>query len=180
MFFYILFAACLTFGRGAHLATAAAIGALVLAGRLWPSEAVLWRFYTDPIVLEFAFGIALHHLFSKFSRLTFHGVWPWLVALTALILLVQMDELCPPGHRSGCSCCVACACGVELEGAAGMGRRAAGATRRRVLLHLSRSSLFSAGSGHASMARRDSGDFTFRSDCNSFNAPDVSFALHFF
>jgi len=61
MFFYALFAAGLVLGvreRGVFAVTLVLAG-LVLGGLWWPSESALGRFYTRPIILEFAAGMGL-------------------------------------------------------------------------------------------------------------------------
>lgn len=61
MFFYALFAVGLFAPKREHgvLAVMAALVALVVLGRVLPSRAAAYTFYTDPIVLEFGFGMAL-------------------------------------------------------------------------------------------------------------------------
>jgi peptidoglycan/LPS O-acetylase OafA/YrhL len=59
-FFYVLFAAGLGFGRrGAVAFLVLALGFLVAAGELLPGLPVPVRFWSDPIVLEFAAGAGL-------------------------------------------------------------------------------------------------------------------------
>jgi exopolysaccharide production protein ExoZ len=58
MLFYVIFAAAMVWPlRRAVPAATAALAALVLAGAVVRPESALLRFWTDPIVLEFAFGM---------------------------------------------------------------------------------------------------------------------------
>jgi peptidoglycan/LPS O-acetylase OafA/YrhL len=63
VYFYAIFAVSLVAGRFAPWVACAAIYYIFLVGLLWPEGPVLWRFYTDPIILEFLFGILLHQLY---------------------------------------------------------------------------------------------------------------------
>jgi peptidoglycan/LPS O-acetylase OafA/YrhL len=63
MFFYATIVACVGFFRDKSLAlTATALGLLVLLGNLVEPENNYLVFYTDPIILEFTFGIAVFHI----------------------------------------------------------------------------------------------------------------------
>ena len=60
MAFYLVFAAALWLPRRRRLfAVTAALGGLVAAGALFRLSGALWQTYTDPILLEFAAGLAL-------------------------------------------------------------------------------------------------------------------------
>ncbi len=69
LMFYVVFAACRQFGgRWWMAAVAACFGALVAAAALAPGSYVL-RFYAQPIIFEFLFGIGLGMLFLRGVRL---------------------------------------------------------------------------------------------------------------
>src|SRR5216683_2387903 len=60
MLFYLLFAIpVLLSRRTAVLVTSLVLIALVIAGILAPGMPFPWRFWADPIVLEFVFGMSL-------------------------------------------------------------------------------------------------------------------------
>ncbi len=93
MFFYALFAAALLFRRPLP-ALAAGITALVLAGAVWPDPGVAFRFWTNPLILEFLFGMALAVLWIR------GWVWPdgrlalvALIAGLALLVLLHGTDL---------------------------------------------------------------------------------------
>ncbi len=67
MFFYLVLGWALRFGKFAPAIACSSIAALVGAGSLFHSTNVLWNFYTNPIMLEFAFGVLLCEFF-KTSR----------------------------------------------------------------------------------------------------------------
>jgi exopolysaccharide production protein ExoZ len=62
-YFYAIFAASLIAGRFAPWVACTVIFYIFLIGLLWPEGSVLWRFYTDPIIVEFLFGVLLHRLY---------------------------------------------------------------------------------------------------------------------
>ena len=68
MFFYAIYAVCLAVGLRSRLVPVLVVVAFVLSGRLWPSANVLWKFYTSPLVLEFAMGIGLYLLYARFPQ----------------------------------------------------------------------------------------------------------------
>lgn len=63
VYFYIIFSLCLCTGRLAPWVACLLLAINVLAGQVWSSKVVLWQFYTDPIIAEFAFGILLSRLY---------------------------------------------------------------------------------------------------------------------
>jgi Predicted acyltransferases len=66
MFFYLLFAASLLLRPGLRLpALLAVLGIVVAAGALLPAENPQTRFYTEPLVLEFAAGAFLAKLWTR-------------------------------------------------------------------------------------------------------------------
>jgi exopolysaccharide production protein ExoZ len=65
MTFYAIFAAALFLPARLRLsAILAVLGILALAGRLWPADGT-WRFYTDPIILEFGAGLLVGVLYTS-------------------------------------------------------------------------------------------------------------------
>lgn len=81
MFFYLLFAAALLLPARRRLAACwMVLGALATVGILVRPQGILPGFYTDPILIEFAFGMLIAHLAG-----TVRGTLPWLaVAYAAL------------------------------------------------------------------------------------------------
>ncbi|HKQ45003.1 MAG TPA: acyltransferase [Rhizomicrobium sp.] len=95
MFFYLLFAAgllfrCSALGLGFTLA---ALAALAVAGRVWPPEDPALRFYTFPIMLEFALGMLVALFFRKEWTFSHPG---WRFFLVALVLLGLVLLVAPP------------------------------------------------------------------------------------
>jgi len=68
MFFYALYALCIGIGFRTSLAPLALVLAIVAAGRIFRFENVVWNFYTNPILLEFALGIVLCFLYRRYER----------------------------------------------------------------------------------------------------------------
>lgn len=60
MFFYAIYAACILLGLRSPLAPVALVALLVVAGQLFPSSNAVWRFYSNPLMIEFALGICLY------------------------------------------------------------------------------------------------------------------------
>lgn len=99
MFFYAVFAAFLLMpGRHRYLMLAAALVALVVAGRLLEPAAVPLRFYTDPILLEFAMGaligVALPYLPVVRARAAIAALLALALVLAAILAFVSL-----PVHR---------------------------------------------------------------------------------
>jgi len=100
MYFYVLFAACLALGRS----TLAAVGtpAMILAGlalgRLAPEDSAWRALLTDPIALEFVFGMGLAALFRA-GRIERRWAWPALTAGAAA--LVAASAWAPPQGTAG-------------------------------------------------------------------------------
>lgn len=98
MMFYLLFALCLAVARRYAVISATALICLVaLLGRIWHPTSVAFLFWTDPIILEFAFGLLLYTIWRK-SRPS--GPW-WLVFSLVAVLLITLAWLQPryPIHR---------------------------------------------------------------------------------
>jgi peptidoglycan/LPS O-acetylase OafA/YrhL len=67
----------------------ALVVAVVAAGYLLPIESVVWNFYTNPILLEFACGIVLCVVYRRYTD-AFARASPFLVALLILVLAVKL------------------------------------------------------------------------------------------
>jgi exopolysaccharide production protein ExoZ len=102
MFFYVLFAVGLLAPKREHgvLAVMWALVALVTLGRVLPSSGAAYTFYTDPIVLEFGFGMALA-LYGGGLRVGSAGARRGLLALGALGLfaIATLAFVLPNAHR---------------------------------------------------------------------------------
>ena len=69
MFFYLVFGICLLAGRNASWFASGIILTLVLIGRIWPEGSAPWRFYTNPILVEFVIGMLIYNAYMSSSRL---------------------------------------------------------------------------------------------------------------
>lgn len=94
MFFYAVFAATLLLPRGRLVALSMVLGALVAAGAIWSGGGFAWRFYADPIVLEFVAGAWLGAAYKAGWR---PPTWTGMVAILAGI--VGFAILPPDGER---------------------------------------------------------------------------------
>lgn len=94
VFFYVIAAACLGFRRPLA-ATALALIGLVIAGALHPAPGTALLFWSNPIVLEFLFGVALAKVWQT-------GVYKpsqkgaLLLAIVSFALLVMLDDTTLP------------------------------------------------------------------------------------
>jgi peptidoglycan/LPS O-acetylase OafA/YrhL len=87
MFFYAVYALCLVLGLRGPLAPALLIVMLVTAGQFIEIDHVLWRFYTNPLMLEFVFGICLYLIYVRWPALFVRrGI---LIAIFAAILAAR-------------------------------------------------------------------------------------------
>ncbi|SEG44759.1 Peptidoglycan/LPS O-acetylase OafA/YrhL, contains acyltransferase and SGNH-hydrolase domains [Methylobacterium sp. 190mf] len=86
MYFYALFCLCLSTGRYTVWCSCALLSLIVLVGWIRPEGSTLWRFYTSPLILEFAFGLILSQIYA--SRLPFEPRGTALAALLATGALV--------------------------------------------------------------------------------------------
>lgn len=59
MFFYVIFAAALVFGRNRVVSSAGVIAALVVIGFWVDDRGIVLRFYTSDIMIEFVFGMVI-------------------------------------------------------------------------------------------------------------------------
>ncbi|WP_317056590.1 acyltransferase family protein [Roseovarius rhodophyticola] len=63
VFFYAMFALCLAF-RSPRIALAAILSACVIAGLVYPGTTTAFVFWTNPLILEFLFGVGLARLYQ--------------------------------------------------------------------------------------------------------------------
>jgi exopolysaccharide production protein ExoZ len=93
VFFYALFAAALL-SRRPLPALAVGIAVLVLVGAIWPVQGVAIRFWTNPLILEFLFGMALAALWIRgWSRPDPLLALAALIAGLALLVLLHGSNL---------------------------------------------------------------------------------------
>lgn len=87
MFFYVIYATCLLWKKKADMICVAVFLVILAAHTIWPKGSVLWRFYTNPIVFEFALGILLCkvYLHWDFFRQGSHLASAILIALALII-----------------------------------------------------------------------------------------------
>ncbi len=83
MYFYAVFAVSLLAGRRAWLLACGAIAIVVAAGQVMPGASVAWRFYSDPVTLEFVFGILLYQFYMRGTVLK-RGSWALGIALIGI------------------------------------------------------------------------------------------------
>jgi peptidoglycan/LPS O-acetylase OafA/YrhL len=89
MLFYVVFAAAVVLPRRkAVSAVAAALGLLVVLGAVFAPYAVSAKFWTDPIILEFVFGMALAEAYLAGIHIVRA---PALVLATVAIALLGLD-----------------------------------------------------------------------------------------
>jgi peptidoglycan/LPS O-acetylase OafA/YrhL len=69
MFFYAVYAVCIAMGLRGPVPPAIVIVTLVIVGRFVTVDNIAWRFYTNPLILEFVFGICVYLLHARFPRL---------------------------------------------------------------------------------------------------------------
>jgi exopolysaccharide production protein ExoZ len=81
--FYLLFALSLVAGRARHLAVCGGLLMLYLAGRIWPEGSTAWVFYTNSVILEFAFGVVLCRWFIRHPQIR---IWPGFLSCLLIAL----------------------------------------------------------------------------------------------
>lgn len=96
MFFYTLYALCIGIGFRSSVAPLVLVLAIVAAGRLFTFDSVIWRFYTNPIIVEFAIGILLCMLFRRYAGM-FSKAMPYLIPAA---LAAFAAKLAIPGMTS--------------------------------------------------------------------------------
>jgi len=77
MFFYAIYAACLLLGLRSPLAPMTIVVLLVLAGQIIPFESTLWRFYSNPVMIEFALGVGIYLIYARHPH--------WFIKRTGLL-----------------------------------------------------------------------------------------------
>ncbi|AMX96401.1 acyltransferase [Mesorhizobium sp. M7A.F.Ca.CA.001.09.2.1] len=90
MFFYAIYAACIACGLRGPLSPSMFIVVLVAMGQFIQSENVAWRFYTNPLMLEFVFGILLYLAYVHSAKLFVGRTWLMLAIFVATIAIRQM------------------------------------------------------------------------------------------
>jgi len=96
MFFYALFAVSLLAGRAAAVVLLPLIGVLVIIGAAFPLNPAL-RFYTGPLLLEFAFGLLIGIVFCSIGR---PSVRFGLAFFTLGIVVLGCSEMAAPTSNS--------------------------------------------------------------------------------
>jgi len=88
MFFYALFAACMLLGR-LRLPALTTLLLVCVLGNVWPRpESATYTFYTDPIILEFAFGIAVASAYLRWPKLQSMPLLITMLLVASALLLV--------------------------------------------------------------------------------------------
>jgi peptidoglycan/LPS O-acetylase OafA/YrhL len=90
MFFYAIFACCIKYTRKPVVSAAAILIALTVIGYMAGYSSIYFRFYTDPILLEFTYGLLLYGLYQS-GLLTSRFTWT-LMLIGGSLLLVQFDR----------------------------------------------------------------------------------------
>ncbi|WP_173509304.1 acyltransferase family protein [Sinorhizobium psoraleae] len=97
MFFYALYALCIETGFRSSLAPLVLVLTVVAAGRLFEVDNVVWEFYTNPIILEFALGIVLCILYRRytdvFAKSARYLILTFIAAFTARLALPGMTSI---------------------------------------------------------------------------------------
>ncbi|RVB69625.1 acyltransferase, partial [Mesorhizobium sp. M7A.F.Ca.CA.002.04.1.1] len=88
--FYAIYAACIACGLRGPLSPSMFIVVLVAMGQFIQSENVAWRFYTNPLMLEFVFGILLYLAYVHSAKLFVGRTWLMLAIFVATIAIRQM------------------------------------------------------------------------------------------
>ena len=88
MFFYAIYAICISLGFRSAFAPAVIILVLVAAGRLIGFENVVLRFYTNQYMLEFVMGIGICFMYRRYTE-RFHRLLPLLIASFALAIVLR-------------------------------------------------------------------------------------------
>jgi exopolysaccharide production protein ExoZ len=96
MFFYLIFGICMLFGKGTVWRTCGVIAILLALRAVWPAGSVEWRFYTDPILAEFALGMLIQKLFSASTQLkSGSGSLSLLLLIAAPVAYVIVMQFAP-------------------------------------------------------------------------------------
>ncbi len=95
MFFYMIFASCLALPAVARLPTViATIVGLVALGEVFLPQGLYTKFYTNEIILEFAYGIAIAALIEKLGRISLQ-VWLNVAAVAVIVAVGIYADLIP-------------------------------------------------------------------------------------
>ena len=83
MFFYVLFAVALAWGRRRVLVISLMISGLYALGRIIKTDSVIFNFYTDPFIIDFVYGCIIYAAYQHFGdRFKVLGrYWPLAAAL---------------------------------------------------------------------------------------------------
>lgn len=92
MFFFLIFAIGIVFGRPAPIAVAILLG-LVIAGWIFPSDNPIWITWTNEFLLLFVAGIALALLWQR----TDFSHFAWLLPVGLALVFVSAMQLLPQG-----------------------------------------------------------------------------------
>lgn len=68
MFFYAIYAACLLAGQKSPLAPVLVVVILVVAGKILPFNGTIWKFYSNPLMIEFALGIIVYLIYARYPH----------------------------------------------------------------------------------------------------------------
>lgn len=93
IFFYVIVALCAGIFRDRTLAVARLLlVALVMAGLLVQPESYLLQYYSDPIILEFVFGIMIYRFWRERAVQPDNLLYPALLGAGLAILIVQFER----------------------------------------------------------------------------------------
>jgi exopolysaccharide production protein ExoZ len=101
MYFYALFCLCMINGRHAAWTACMLLSVIVLVGWIWPDGGTLWRFYTNPMMLEFAFGLMLSQIYAIGLPLERGRTALAALLATGALLLYLLDLDLPSVIKSG-------------------------------------------------------------------------------
>jgi peptidoglycan/LPS O-acetylase OafA/YrhL len=91
MLFYALFALSLVLApRRAHVAAVGLLLALFVLGRVVSFDSVPLRFWTEPILIEFVFGIGAYRIWRSGALARLHPVAAVVLAAAALVLMASL------------------------------------------------------------------------------------------
>ncbi|WP_338549488.1 acyltransferase family protein [Roseovarius phycicola] len=94
IFFYAIFSFCLALSRP-RFALTAILSALVMAGLTFPATATTFVFWTNPLILEFLFGVGLAKLYQSGWHKP-HGGLAVSGLVTGLVMLLLLDATSLP------------------------------------------------------------------------------------
>jgi exopolysaccharide production protein ExoZ len=97
MFFYLVYAAALC-TRAPALTSCLVLAGLAGLGQLVAIDSIAWRFYANPILYEFCYGMGIYWLWQR--RAAQRAVPAWMAAATALAALALMVQVEVPFDAS--------------------------------------------------------------------------------